>query len=224
MDGAGNLYGANFDGGINNNGYVLELSLGGGGTYNLIHLHDFSGSDGSQPATTVIMDVYGNLYGTTEGGGGSAQCTNGCGVVYELTNTSGAWTETILHVFNGPEGSNPQGTLLIDVAGNLYGTATAGGAHGFGVVFELQPTARRWNFRDLYAFKSGSGDGAAPYENLIMDAAGNLYGTTWSGGGGDCAFPEGAIFAPAGGLYGVAPSGGGLYGGLGYELSPPAGK
>lgn len=186
IDQAGNIYGANFDGGIDNNGYVFELSPTAGGTYNLTHLHDFSGSDGSQPATTVIMDTYGNLYGTTQGGGGSSQCTNGCGVAYELTNSSGVWTESILHDFNGPEGSSLQGTLLMDQAGNLYGTATAGGAHGFGVVFELQPSSKTWNFRDLYAFKSGASDGAAPYENLIIDAAGNLYGTTWSGGGGDC--------------------------------------
>lgn len=187
MDAAGNLYGANFDGGINNQGYVFELSPAGGGTYTLTHLHDFAGSDGAVPGASVIMDAAGNLYGTTEAGGASNYCTSGCGVVYELTNNAGAWTETVLHNFGGPDGSNSQGTLLLDSAGNLYGTATAGGfLHNFGVVFELSQASGVWKRRNLYQFKSGSGDGAAPYENLIMDAAGNLYGTTWSGGGGDC--------------------------------------
>jgi uncharacterized repeat protein (TIGR03803 family) len=186
IDAAGNLDGTNFDGGINNNGYVFELSPDGGGMWTLTHLHDFIGTDGSQPATTVTRDAVGNLYGTTQGGGGSSQCTNGCGVAYELTSNSGAWTETILHIFHGPDGSSLQGTLLLDTAGNLYGTATAGGAHGFGVVFEISPSTKGWKTRALYAFKSGTGDGAAPYNDLIMDATGNLFGTTWSGGGGDC--------------------------------------
>lgn len=186
LDAAGNLYGTNYYGGADGLGYVFELSPGSGGYWTLTHLHDFTGSDGASPGVTVTMDAAGNLYGTTEAGGGSTQCTSGCGVAFKLTNSGGVWTETVLHAFKGPEGSNLQGTLTMDTAGNLYGTAIAGGAAGAGVVFEISPTSGGWKTRDLYAFKSGAADGAAPYENLLLDASGNLYGTTWSGGGGDC--------------------------------------
>jgi hypothetical protein len=190
MDGAGNLYGTNLDGGNNDQGYVFELSPGSGGTWSLTHLHDFSGTDGAAPYATVIMDQAGHLYGTTNLGGSSTKCTAGCGVVFQLTNNSGVWTETVLHNFSGQEGSNPQAALLMDAAGNLYGTAGNGGVRNFGAVFELSLTAGVWHYRSLYSFVSGNSDGAFPNTALVMDGAGNLYGTTWSGGGGNCNFQQ----------------------------------
>jgi uncharacterized repeat protein (TIGR03803 family) len=186
LDSAGNVYGANYDGGINNQGYVFELSPASGGAWTLIHLHDFIGADGAVPSAGLIEDASGNLYGTTEAGGTSTQCTNGCGVVFEVSNSSGTWIESVLHSFNGRDGSNLQAQLFMDAAGNLYGTTTAGGTFNFGVVFKMSLVSGTWQTRDLYSFKSGDGDGAFPNSVLIMDAAGNLYGTTGSGGGGDC--------------------------------------
>jgi uncharacterized repeat protein (TIGR03803 family) len=188
LDSAGNIYGANYDGGINNQGYVFELSPGSGG-YTLTHLHDFTGSDGAVPVAGVMMDKSGNLYGTTSMGGASTLCTSGCGVAFEMSNNAGSWTETVLHSFSGSDGSDLEGPLMMDADGNLYGTAGAGGANGFGVVFKMSlVSAGKWHERVLYSFASGSGDGAFPNALLIMDSAGNLYSTTYSGGGGDCSF------------------------------------
>jgi uncharacterized repeat protein (TIGR03803 family) len=186
VDAAGNVFGANFDGGINNQGYVFELSPGAGG-FTLTHLHDFNGPDGSAPAAGLISDASGNLYGTTSLGGTSTLCTSGCGVVFEMSNNAGTWTETVLHSFNGNDGSNLQAPLLMDAAGNLYGTATSGTSQSKnGLVFKMSLVSGAWKARALYAFKGGSGDGAFPNTVLTMDAAGNLYGATGSGGTGDC--------------------------------------
>ncbi|MGH9496474.1 MAG: choice-of-anchor tandem repeat GloVer-containing protein [Candidatus Sulfotelmatobacter sp.] len=94
---------------------------------------------------------------------------------------------TVLHTFTGgADGGTPQGTLLFDKAGNLYGTTWEGGQYGFGVAFELTPHANgKWGEKVLHAFKSG-GDGANPFGGLISDTAGNLYGTTSVGGNNQC--------------------------------------
>ena len=191
LDAVGNLYGVFAAGGSNGLGYVFELSPISGGTWSLTDLHDFTGLDGSGSATgtaggligSLIMDAAGNLYGTTGAGGSSAQCTSGCGVVFELTNDAGTWTETVLHSFNGSDGMNPDAPLLRDSAGRLYGTTTGGGAHGFGTVFEMTQVSGVWQLHDIHSFTNVNGDGAYPNSTLIIDAAGNLYGTTDAGGG-----------------------------------------
>jgi hypothetical protein len=154
IDGAGNLYGTNQDGGASDQGYVFELSPGSGGTWTLTHVHDFSGSDGAAPYANVIMDQAGNLYGTTNQGGNSTQCTDGCGVVFELTNSAGVWSESVLHNFNGKDGSNPQAALLMDGAGDLFGTAANGGVRDFGTLFELSFTAGVWQYRACTALSA----------------------------------------------------------------------
>jgi len=188
LDGAGNLYGVNATGGSSGLGYVFELSPNSGGSWTLTHLHDFGGGDGAGGAGAsgqvggLIMDASGNLFGTTFAGGSSTQCASGCGVVFKLKNNSGIWTETVLHSFNGSNGSSPAAPLFMDAAGNLFGTTTSGGASGFGVVFETF-TAGTPQTRVLYSFTGVGNDGAYPLAALISDAAGNLYGTTFSGGG-----------------------------------------
>ena len=136
------------------------------------------------------MDGAGNLYGTTAGGGTSSE-----GVVFRLTPdaTRTKWQETVLHAFcppftDCPDGAQPYGGLIMDTAGNLYGTTTYGGAHYAGVVFKLTPNQDRtgWTYSLLYSFCSQSNclDGASPVSGVILDAAGNLYGTTPGYGGG----------------------------------------
>src|SRR5258706_386361 len=126
------LYGVNATGGSSGLGYVFELSPNSGGSWTLTHLHDFGGGDGAGGAGAsgqvggLIMDASGNLFGTTFAGGASTQCASGCGVVFKLKNNSGIWTETVLHSFKGSNGSNPAAPLLMDAAGNLYGTTTSG--------------------------------------------------------------------------------------------------
>jgi len=111
------------------------------------------------------------LYGTTSGGGAS-----GNGVVFRINPTTGA--ETPLYNFTGgADGADPQGSLVADASGNLYGTTTTGGASGAGTVFEITGTTETV----LYSFSGGS-DGSNPVAGLTFDAAGNLYGTTSQGG------------------------------------------
>ena len=104
------------------------------------------GNDGSFPSSDLIFDSSGNLYGTTQYGGGGAACSSydipGCGTVFELSpNGSGGWAETILYIFQaGTDGYAPSSGLIFDHAGNLYGTTEGGGAAGYGTVFELSPT------------------------------------------------------------------------------------
>jgi uncharacterized repeat protein (TIGR03803 family) len=190
MDSAGNLYGTNATGGANSLGYVFELS-NAGGSWSLTHLHDFGGIDGAETTNNagdkvggVIMDAAGNLYGATGAGGTSKKCSGGCGVVFHLKNTSGVWTETVLHSFGGADGSDPNASLLLDQAGNLFGTATAGGKDGLGVVFETSPgSGGSWTTRVLHNFTGIHLDGAYPNAAMVMDSAGNLYGATFAGGG-----------------------------------------
>ncbi len=156
-------------------------------------LYDFRGKNGAVGVGVddaivggLIIDASGNLYGTTTAGGLSTNCGGGCGVVFELTNHSGTWTETLLHSFSGTDGATPDATLLMDKSGNLYGTTALGGTDGWGEVFEMSLVSGIWRTRVLYNFTDGP-DGAIPQAALIIDAAGNLYGTTESGGpNGEC--------------------------------------
>jgi uncharacterized repeat protein (TIGR03803 family) len=183
MDSAGNLYGTT-------DIVVFELSPGANGKWTETILHTFQGTiDGSGPNGPLVFDSAGNLYGTTYYGGGA----NGFGTVFELSpNGQGSWTETILYSFtDGFDGAYPSAGLILDQAGNLYGTTTEGGDSncnnyyskiiGCGVVFELSRNAGTWTETTLHAFNLA--DGMFPYGNLIADAAGNLYGTTWGGPG-----------------------------------------
>ena len=163
-------------------------------------LHSFSGmngADGSAPFDGLIVDSSGNFYGTTFNGG-----TFGFGTVYELPAEGG---EKVLYNFTGGnDGANPAGSLILDGAGNLYGTTTSGGPKscyfniGCGVVFKLSPQGTE---TILYTF-TGQGDGGVPLAGLIRDARGNLYGTASQGGqvGTLCSVGCGVVFKlnPAG--------------------------
>jgi uncharacterized repeat protein (TIGR03803 family) len=183
-DASGNLYGTAQEFGTGGYGVVFELSPSGGGwTENV--LYSFTGgADGAYPVSGLVFDAAGNLYGTTNAGGNSTsgcvyQRVNGCGVVFELSPASGGlWTESVLHTFtDGSDGASPSTALILDSAGNLYGTAQFGGTYNKGVVFEMKKgTGGVWRLGVLHAF-TGSTDGADPETSLTFDAAGNLYGT-----------------------------------------------
>jgi hypothetical protein len=147
-------------------------------------------ADGKNPSAGLIMDASGNLYGTTNAGGNTS--TSG-GTVFQLTpdSTGTAWTETVLHSFCSQtacgDGSFPTGDLIMDASGNLYGTTARGGGFGRqGLVFQLTPdsTGTVWTETVLYSFcrQTNCADGAGPIAGLLMDASGNLYGTTNTGG------------------------------------------
>lgn len=188
MDASGNLYGTTVNGGTGGVGTAFELSPQSGGVWIETILHSFSNDhiDGSYPYASLTFDSSGNLYGTTNTGGTSGNCSPGCGTVFELTSSGGVWTETVIHDFSTDEdGFYPIGGLTFDTKGNLYGVTTQGGADEFtaGAVFELTPAGGGvWNESAIYQFET-SADGASPeYVTPVLDAAGNLYGTTSAGG------------------------------------------
>jgi uncharacterized repeat protein (TIGR03803 family) len=142
-----------------------------------------------------MFDAAGNLYGTTTRGGSSGTgCGgSGCGSVFQLTpGTNGKWTEKVLHSFqdNGKDGYDPWGGVVSDEAGNLYGVTNAGGASGCGAVFKLTPGASKWTEKVLHSFGNDANDGCGSVAGLTVDAAGNLYGTTFYGG----LYNDGTIF------------------------------
>lgn len=148
LDSSGNLYGTTANGGSTRHsggGVVFEVSPSGGNwSESVLHTFDpnLNGTRGAFPKAGLIFDSSGNLYGTTLNGG-TATCNNfGCGLVFELSPiTGGGWSEKVLHNFqnNGIDGSGPESSLIFDAQGNLYGTASAGGAGGGGVVYEVIP-------------------------------------------------------------------------------------
>ena len=135
FDKSGALFGTTFWGG-NSFGVVYRLQPTSSGKWLESALYAFgaSSTDAQRPWGNVIFDASGNLYGTTGGGG-----AEGSGTVFELTPSASSWSETILFSFNGNDGINPSAGLLIDSAGNLYGTTASGGSANAGNVFEVTP-------------------------------------------------------------------------------------
>jgi len=220
-DSAGNFYGTTYSGGASNTGVVYKMDASGHETV----LYSFTGGqtggpDGGNPNAGLVRDSAGNLYGTTPYGGAA-----GFGAVYKIDTSS---HETLLHSFiYGPtDGGNPQGGVVLDQAGNLYGTTVFGGASYFGTVYKIDTTGQE---TVLHNFTGGMTDGYYPNGGLTLDSAGNLYGTASEGGqvGGGVVFkidttgnytvlynfsdfsngchPEaGVILDPQGNLYGTA--------------------
>lgn len=231
FDQAGNFYGTTTYGGANDGGVVYTLTRSQLGwsesvIYTLSDLHT-----GTNPYSGVILDNAGNLYGTTSTAGGL-----GDGAVYELTRSGATWTGQFVYAFPvGDEGagSTPYGGVIFDSAGNLYGDTVNGGANGVGTIYQLTPAGGSWTETVRYSF---TGNYEGPRYGLTMDAAGNLYGTTYQGGayqlgnvfrlspssgqwvytdlydftgGYDGFFPLGGVAVDANdNLYGTAPNGG----------------
>ncbi len=210
--------------------FVLISTLGYAQQFSVIHYFAGPPADGSFAEGSLVSDPAGNLYGTTSSGGSvtSQTCVNtfynGCGTVYELSpNSDGTWAEQVIYNFcsndaggNCLDGRQPMAGMVLDSAGNLYGTTAQGGNaicnFGCGIVFELSPPAApgsAWTETTLYTFCSVANgtnclDGSSPFSQLIFDGAGNLYGTTEQGGSG---------------IYGGFLGSGGTV----FELSPGAG-
>jgi uncharacterized repeat protein (TIGR03803 family) len=171
---AGNLFGTTFDGGLYGFGTVFELSPNGSGGWTETVLYNFcpvapSCTDGQNPAYgQLIFDKQGNLYGTTFAGG-----TLASGTVFELTRSGSTWNYNVIYSFAGqPDAANPNNGMVIDAAGNLYGTAYAGGATDSGAVFQIHPTGTgTWTEQAIASV-------AEVFAGLAIDSTGDLYGTT----------------------------------------------
>jgi uncharacterized repeat protein (TIGR03803 family) len=150
-------------------------------TYTYSLLYSFAGApDGESPYAGLVMDAQGNFYGMTEYGG-----AYGWGTVFKVDITG---KETVVYAFGAFNGDGvlPMASLVLDAEENLYGTTYGGGDYGHGTVFKVDITGRE---SLLYSFAGGT-DGQAPYAGLVMDAQGNLYGTTTEGG----AYSYGTVF------------------------------
>jgi uncharacterized repeat protein (TIGR03803 family) len=176
-----------------------EAPAGCGAVYQLTHtgsgwtehvLHSFNAeTDGAFPSGNPVIDSSGNVYGETESYG-----PNSGGTVWELSPGNGGWTFSVLYSFPDGPGTGPYGGLLLDRAGNLYGTAINDGAHEYGSVFKLSPSANGWIYTDLHDFTGGS-DGGLPYSSVSMDSDGNLFGVTEVGGSSqNCASGCGVVW------------------------------
>ena len=246
FDGAGNMYFETAEGGAFSEGSVVELSPTGGGWAEQV-VHSFGPApDGAFPADSpLIFDTTGKLYGTTAYGGAYAW-----GAIFRLTPSRGGWSEETLWSFQpgGPgqyvptaglifdssgnlygatkgkgsdaengaafelpssgggltqlyafpgnsnqQGFGPLGSLVMDEAGNLYGTTFSDGPYNAGTVFELAHSGDTWTYISLHDFTGGS-DGGYPDSDLVFDAEGNMYGTAFGGGSPTCESGCGVVF------------------------------
>ena len=267
IDAAGNLYGSTFEGGATppscgstGCGLVFKLAQRNSSWVETI-LYDFvGGNDGRLPQYGPTFGRDGNLYGTTSVGGNQG-CSGGCGIIYKLQPSATVcrsilcpWNETLVHTFTGgSDGALPSSSVSFDQAGNLYGTTLQGGQTGFcgfgcGVVYKVSPSGGGWTESVLYAFTGGT-DGFQPKGGVVMDRAGDVYGTsdgptqngvpgavyelTPNGSGYTKSFyyvfpvngsngsePLGLIIDPADNIYGGTQMAGQEMGGTVYELSP----
>ena len=200
FDASGALYGTTVGGGSLgcdiNVGTVFKLTPPAmpGGAWTESVLHRFTDNEGVNPPAGVIFDNFGALYGTTQAG------ANGYGTIFKLTppsTTGGVWTINVLHSFTQNEGYPSYGNLVFDESGALYGATIFGGTFGYGTIFKLTPpsaTGGIWSLSVLHSFTGN--DGAIPYDGLILDKSGTLYGTTNQGG----AYGYGTVFKLATGM------------------------
>jgi len=175
IDSSGNLYGTTAEGGTHRGGTVFMLSPQNDDTWKESILHRFpqDSSDGYAPRANLVRDTAENIYGTTSAGG-----EFGDGTVFELApDEHGNWMERIIHQFHGTDGAVPLADVVLDTAGDLYGTTFGGGKH-FGVVFQLVPQPDgSWIETVLHSFTGGR-DGGSPQTTPILNHAGDLFGTT----------------------------------------------
>ena len=235
-DSAGNLYGTSVQDGRFGSGTVFRLSPSANGWTHTVLYSFTGGADGGEPYKGVTLDSAGNLYGTAVTGG-TGPCEGGCGVVYQLTRSSGGWIQKVIHNFTGADGSGPGSPVSFDVHGNLYGMTPTGGTNGLGTIYQLRPSATgNWTLNVIHTF-TGTPDGSGGSAGRLIFRSGQLYGVATTGGANgagtafrlsrtpvgewniqilyafkgqpDASFPYGGLlFDTAGNLYGTSYYGG----------------
>jgi hypothetical protein len=178
LESDGDLYGTTGGGGTSGYAGTVFRLVPSGTSWNIQTLYEFTGNnDGAYPAGAVALDSAGNVYGTAYGG------LYGAGVVFEIVGpgtTPGEWKDQTLYSFTGnADGDAPEGGVIFDSAGNLYGTTAGDDAfnNGLGSVFKLEHSGNNWIMIPLYDF-SGLGDGDTPFAGVIFGPFGWLYGTS----------------------------------------------
>ena len=183
-DSSGKFYGTTSFAGAQGYGTIFELTQTSG-TWTINTLYTFQpASDGGQSYARTISDASGNVYGTTSTRRPSQRRDS-----VRAETLWGSWVFNVIYAFDGSFGDGPRANLIMDSAGNLYGTTFRAGAYGAGSVFKLTKSGSSWTYSSLHDFTGGS-DGGLLYSGLTMDSAGDLYGTTYSGG----AHAQGVIF------------------------------
>ena len=245
LDRAGNLYGTTTSGGQHDYGSVYKLSHAGSGwLFDPLYSFTLHGDGGFPGQGGLTIGPDGTLYGTAGNIFNLGPPARTCRSVMCV------WRFTALYTFQGgTDGENPNGAVVFDAAGNIYGTTVSGGDHGFGTVFQATRSGGTWTETVLYSFDGPHG--ATPTASVILDSNGNLYGTTSAGGahawgtvfeltpsgsgwteqvlynftnGNDGRSPAGGvIFDSAGNLYGSAQNNGQNFGGTVFKLSPSIG-
>ena len=244
FDSEGRLYGTAVSGGAGGWGTVFQLTQTNN-VWSERTLYPFTdGSDGGNPTGGVIFDQAGRLYSTAGSGG-----AHFCGTVFQLTRSGSNWTESTLYAFQmRPDGCSPEGGLIFDSSGNLYGTTFEGGRSSAGTAFELSPVGQSWTEAVINDFSNNENSPDHPGISLVLDNNGNLYGTAHDGGthnfgvvfklssssngwtytslhdftgGSDGGHPfSNLVFDKAGNLYGTANSGGVHAQGVVFEITP----
>jgi uncharacterized repeat protein (TIGR03803 family) len=184
FDSSGNIYGTTIGGGDESVGVIYSLTQSNGGwSQNLLYQVQGNG-DGEFPWGGVVFDASGNLYGVFADNG-----PYGYGAIYKLSPSGAGWTESTVHgfTFHGSDGAGPQGGFVFDSSGNMYGT-TVHDSTGGGTIFELAPDGGGLSYGVIYGLTGGIDLG--PYDKLLMDSSGNLYGTTF----GDGQYGYGSVF------------------------------
>jgi uncharacterized repeat protein (TIGR03803 family) len=176
VDRAGNLWDTTVYGGEGSLGLGVVYKISKTGEETIVHRFAGGPDDGEEPQAGLIQDADGTFYGTTAAGGSGP--FGDCGTVYHLSKSG----LSILHSFIGTDGCQPTGGLVMDAAGNMYGTTTTGGDAGAGTVFKITKTG---TVTTLHSF-TGQPDGAMPLATLTLDKTGNIYGTTPGGGDPAC--------------------------------------
>ncbi|MBV9119036.1 MAG: hypothetical protein JOY63_16890 [Acetobacteraceae bacterium] len=179
-DANGDLFGTTEQGGAGTGGSVFEIAKTPTGYANApTTLVSFNGVNGNSPDTALTIDANGDLFGTTSDGGSS-----GGGTVYEIVKTASGYASapTTLASFKAPELSTPQGSLIFDASGDLFGTRGNGGSSGYGSVFEIAKTASGYANTPTTLVSFNGPNGATPHGGLTADGNGDLFGTTEVGG------------------------------------------
>ncbi len=190
IDRAGNIYGTAVGGQdrcYGPCGLVYELTPANGGWTQTVLYNFTGGSDGGLPSE-VVFDAAGNLVGTTGlGGDFSCNAPRGCGTVFRLTRSGAGWSEETIYAFEQNDGVGGAGGVVSDGSGNLYGA-------GFDSVFELSPSGGTWTLGVLYTFNCTDDDPCLLNNPLLIDASGNLYGTSTGGGSAPNQAGQGTVY------------------------------